>query len=472
MRVSFVLFLSLLAPVAAVGADGPIPPDAARSDKRVRDRLEWNRRTLEGAYDKVGKRDARWDRQAREAMGLAARNFGHQVDPIATRDEINRAAKAAIDAGCDDPMIFYLRVWSSTGLTPEQEAQQIRVAARGLKASGYPACRRASALAIAVAFDKHPAASPAADKKEREADMAASLALLAESVAKDERGVDWEEKWYTTLSILLGMNRKFGADPPTAYGRIDAALAKFPELKPLRLQFRGGFWVGYAWEARSNGAAASVSQAAFQAFAKRLQQGKEAYNQAWKARPGDARTAAGMMVVEKGMGGGDRAAMELWFDRAIKADPDCQDACYQKLEWLSPQWYGTSEEMLAFGKACQATGNWRAKITPLAVTAHFRQATLLEPQARSDYLNSPAVWSQIKAVNDEYLKHYPDDHAARTRYAVLADLGRHEAQALAQFRILGKDLVMWTDSPLMDLHSVEVMKTSLEFKATLEPLKD
>ena len=50
-------------------------------EKRYRERLEWNRRTLEGAYEKVGKKDPRWDGPAREALDLAARLFSQQVDP-------------------------------------------------------------------------------------------------------------------------------------------------------------------------------------------------------------------------------------------------------------------------------------------------------------------------------------------------------------------------------------------------------
>ena len=80
MRHRLVIGLTLLLSAAATGADKPIPQDHARMEQRARERLEWNRQTLQGAYDKVGKKDRRWDESAREALDLAARMFSARVD--------------------------------------------------------------------------------------------------------------------------------------------------------------------------------------------------------------------------------------------------------------------------------------------------------------------------------------------------------------------------------------------------------
>ena len=77
-------------------------------EKRYRERLEWNRRSLESAYDKVGKKDPRWDKPAREALDLAARMFSQQVDPAVALSDIHGPAKKAVEAGCDDPLILYV----------------------------------------------------------------------------------------------------------------------------------------------------------------------------------------------------------------------------------------------------------------------------------------------------------------------------------------------------------------------------
>ncbi len=41
--------------------DQAIPQDRAKTEKRERERMEWHFRTSVGAYDKVGKKDPRWD---------------------------------------------------------------------------------------------------------------------------------------------------------------------------------------------------------------------------------------------------------------------------------------------------------------------------------------------------------------------------------------------------------------------------
>src|SRR5690349_1020259 len=66
----------------AVAADPPrapvkvrrIPqPSREQLERRHRDELEWNRRTLVGAYDRVGKKNPRWDADARAALEALAR---------------------------------------------------------------------------------------------------------------------------------------------------------------------------------------------------------------------------------------------------------------------------------------------------------------------------------------------------------------------------------------------------------------
>ncbi len=233
-------------------------------------------------------------------------------------------------------------------------------------------------------------------------------------------------------------------------------LAKVPELNVLRLQIRGYFWYSYAWEARTKAFAPNVPAGGFEAFEKRLRIAQKALNEAWRLRP-DARTAGYLLDIEKTAGGGDRANMELWFDRAMTADGNHLDACRSKLDWLDPKWHGTAEEMLAFGRACAATKNWRAGITLLAAETHNRYANMLGAD-QPKYLHSPEVWSEIKSVYDEYLKHYPADNVARSQYATLGYIGGHWREAHAQFQILGDQLTTWPHFPNMPLEAMKKIR--------------
>jgi hypothetical protein len=164
-----------------------------------------------------------------------------------------------------------------------------------------------------------------------------------------------------------------------------------------------------------------------------------------------------MLDIDKAVGG-DRATMELWFDRAMRADGDRYAACLTKLDWLDPKWHGTAEEMLAFGRACRATKNWRAGITLLVGDAHQRYASSLGPAGRSQYLGRPEVWSEIKAVYDEYLVHHPNNDVARSKYAALAYLGGHHYEAYIQFKVLGDRLTTWPSFPNFPLESLKRMR--------------
>jgi hypothetical protein len=413
-------------PQDAVEIDPAISQDTAKIEKRRRERLEWNRRTLSGAYDKVGKKNPKWDEKTREAMDLAARMFSLQADPTISMDDIHRPSKAAVAAGCDDPLLVYLFNRSAFGKDyPGEQEMILRMKASGkaLAASQYPVIRRAMALELAGTHTLYAKNPSDAIKKEAEAFFDASLALLPDSVKSDERNEFWKDRWYSTIINLVHGYRTLGMEALAAYKRVDDELAKVPELEALRLQYRGNFWLHYGWEARTQAFAPSVPVGGFESLEERLAVAKKACEEAWKLEPDDAQSAVTLMEIDKAIGG-DRTTMELWFDRAMKADGDKRDACWSKLDWLDPKWHGTPEDLLAFGRRCRDTKNWWAGVTLLCADAHNRYSNMLGNE-RADYLASPEVWSDITSVYDEYLKHRPDDHTARSKYASLAHDSRH-----------------------------------------------
>ena len=164
-----------------------------------------------------------------------------------------------------------------------------------------------------------------------------------------------------------------------------------------------------------------------------------------------------LMDIDKSIGG-DRDTMELWFDRAMKADPDRRNTCWTKLDWLDPKWHGTDPEMVAFGRACRDTKNWRTGITILCADAHFRHASRLGTNGMRDYLNSPEVWADIESVYTEYLKHIPNDAVARSKFATIAYFANRYAEAHAQFQAVGDGLVQWSEFPFVPLATLKQMR--------------
>ncbi len=442
------------------GATAQIPQDAAAIEKRRHDWLAWNRRTLQGAYDEVGKRDARWDEPARKAMDLAARMFSGEVDPEVTLRDVYASAKAAVDAGCDDPMLLYLYSRSSVGPDDPGKPEAIRRAresAKALAASRYPALRRA--VALRVGGDQALSVGDPGDgvRKDAERDFDAALALLGESVASDEHNEFWEAKWSDTLLGLTKGYRALGVPAEDAYGRVDAGLSRIADAtdaKGLRPLFRGIFWFYYGWEARTNAFAPGVPAGGFEALEERLSVARTALEQAWQLQPGLGVAAQYLIEIDKAIGG-DRATMELWFDRAMRANGDDRAACWSKLDWLDPKWHGSAEEMLAFGRACRDTKNWRTGITLLVADAHRRVAGELGGPEKVEYMSLPEVWADIQPVYDEYLKHHPNDDVARSKFATICFVGGHFREAEAQYLALGDRLTEWYEIPNVPLEELK-----------------
>jgi hypothetical protein len=460
MRTALGIALGILLATEVVGAEKPIPQDTARMEKQRRELLEWNTRTIQGAYDKVGKKDPRWDKPARAALDKAARMFSKQVDPGIELVDINQPARAAVAAGCDDPYVHYLYERTLSGKDDPGQDEVIRRSkrwSRDLAASRYPAFRRAIGMEMAGMYLTSVKGADDATRKEAESDLDAALALLPESVASDELNAFWEEKWFNLCIAAIQVYRWIGMDPVAAYERVDAALAKPPKVQVLRLKVRGNFWLGYGWEARTKAFAPNVPAGGFAALEERLGIAQKALKEAWKLHPDDAQTAARLLGIDKSIRG-DRAAMERWFERAMKADGDCYEACFTKLDWLDPKWHGSFEEMLAFGRACRATRNWYAGITLLGPEAHFRHASELNPADRAKYLGTPEVWSEIKEVYTEYLEHYPNKDVARSKYAVLAYMAHHYHEAHAEFQRLGDRLTAWPNFPYFPLAAMKQMR--------------
>jgi hypothetical protein len=54
--------------------------------------------------------------------------------------------------------------------------------------------------------------------------------------------------------------------------------------------------------------------------------------------------------------------------------------------------------MLAFGRACRDTKNWRTGITLLLADAHFRTAERLSKNEQREYYRTEEVWRDIREV--------------------------------------------------------------------------
>jgi hypothetical protein len=341
-----------------------------------------------------------------------------------------------VDAGCDDPLILYLFARSSYKPNypgPEELERRFVTAAAAVERSAYPPIRRISALKQAALAKADRKGLSSGERKEAVRLLDAALALLPESLKEDERNYETENlQFELPMAAVEALRKVNGGDYQAAFDHVDAALAREPDLKAIRLQTRGDFLIRYAWEARGSGFANTVTEEGGKKFHARLTEARKVLNDCWEIKPGDHRTATLMLAVEKGIGG-ERDEMEKWFERAMQACSMNKRACAQKLDWLDPKWHSSREEMLAFGRACRDTGNWRAGLPPLLADAHLRASLRMPKAEQTKYMHSQEVREDIQRVHEEYLKRYPDDHVERSRYAAYCFVCGDYAESHRQF---------------------------------------
>ena len=436
--------LLIAGPVAIAGQfDRPIPQDPAKQERKARELGAWQRRTLAGAYEAVGKRDPRWDGPAREALEAAARYFSHEIEPIPTVEAIHDPAKRALAAGCDDPLILYLYARSS--YVPnypgrDEAGRRYLAAAAAMEPSDYPPIRKVIALAKGGATWAWRDDATAVQRQEAGRLFDAALALAPGAVAAGGRVIEAEDQWFETFKEILAGQRRLTGDFAPAAEKVDGALAKVPELDVMRLQLKGAALIDAAGEARGVGLADTVTDEGWRKFKERLTQAKDVLERSWTLRPSGRRTPDLMLSVVNGLDG-DRDEMEKWFARAMEADGDDVEACILKMDYLDPKWHGSREEVLAFGQACRATKNWRAGITLLAADAHQRVAGQMTPQEYRAYKKSEPVWGEIRAVYEEYLGHYPEDYSRRSDYATHCCFCGQFAKSDEEFKRVGDKLI-------------------------------
>jgi hypothetical protein len=413
--VGLVIVLGLCAWTYGIGplrlevAGPPIPPLSETSVKLQ----EWMTHAMVGNYDRIGKRDPKWDEAARETLRLSVNLWGTPRPRGDGNLEQFLVAKRAIGAGCDDPLVLYAyaRTLKTFGKDQDEILHVHQRAADALFASKYSAFHRAlSQLRVAQIQLDHYRAKEQATGAKGDADewmecserINKATDLLADLAA--EPGVP-VAKWIELGDALEGTFRAgIGFDQ-----MVEKALPHFekPAPKVAYLTIKGRFYTTWAWQARGQGFASTVTPEGARLMHERLEVAQAALEEAWKLDPSIPSAAARMITVELGQGLG-RDRMELWFKRATTADPDNDEAYTNKLYYLEPKWYGSAEEMLTFGRQCLRQGRFLTNAPAIIENAHVQLSHYTHGgwsrEADVAYYKNPAVWADLKAAQEGYLR--------------------------------------------------------------------
>lgn len=388
-------------------------------------RTNWTRINIVGAYQKFGRKNPKWDK---EAVALMEQWIPIVMTPdfrtAVGVQELGEGARKLIDQGCDDPMVAYMRA-RYLGFGPEVRDEKLNLewdkvgsAARGSK---YPPIRRFWVyLRTAYVLTQSETGYEGFGYFE---DALNCLTELAEDPATPELELYIAaQSWWTSYKDRVHYFE--------AWERLNEALTVGTEPSLAQNLLKGQVYIDWAWQARGGDWARNVTAQGWKGFYERLSTAEEALVSAWYQRPDDWRAPSFMITVELGQGRG-RDRMERWFQRAMTANPWNHDAVNRKLYYLEPKWHGSEQDMLAFGRECFDSTNWGGTIPLYLVDAHQKVAGYRDNQ--EDYYQTPGVWKDIKDSYDLYFKNHSEDYFRRSvfaKWAITCDQPEHAYQTL------------------------------------------
>ena len=385
-----------------VSCDKKISPQALKQA-----RLDWNLKPLMSAYQASGKTGVKWDESAKSALMEFARAQAQCIEPDEAWELIvSTNCAAAVDAGCDDPMIAYLYASFVLGKTNSQQllADAFRSASEDMQDTSYPEIWKFYAAIQAVDHFRNTYLEVWPPKfHEQVLQLNSHLkAILGDKTTPPQAACDACNAFLEVMSS--NDNDTFQRD----YDTLEALLFKnWPNQSDVWI-FKGANYITMAWQARGNDYADKVTEEGWKLYAERLDIADKAFARAWKLNPKDIRIPSLMLTVELGQGKG-RERMELWFNRGMEIDPNNYDICSKKLYYLEPKWYGSAEDMISFGHECLQNTNWGGQVPLILASARNTLSSYIDnPSEKSSYWKNPEVWTDINASYQRYFELNPN----------------------------------------------------------------
>lgn len=327
-------------------------------------------------------------------------------------------ARKLIAAGCNDPVVLQLAV-TAIGQEKNQWTE-----ARALAAKAREAFRQSDyskVLGMQLYFQKAKI-SGAAYEKDREEALLKAAEYIAASLKEDGT---WKQE---DAPIYVDTIR--GAFPSDLCRSKKDALeplhhpGKFPEWAEETL---AGYWeVELGWEGRGDGWASDVSEDGWLKFGEHLTKAEAHLKKAWELDPKQPYAATRLIAVA--MAGSSQESMRTWFDRALAAQIDFEQAWLSYSWGLRPRWGGNVQDMRALALAAVETGRYDTDVPWFLIKGlDARKQESDSAEESEDMYKHPAVAAAMIAMCQGYAKAHPGEATHWAWWQALAGWlsGRH-----------------------------------------------
>jgi len=405
----------------------PLPVTCTRTNKTYQhDLLAFNRRTIITAYQQYGRQSAAWNERAKTVLDAYLRATCDALPPSDT-GRLATEAKAAIDQGCDDPLILYIYGKALSDRDKAAAIPYLQCATEAFAGSKYPKVRaRLAPLRLAQCLAETKQTNGLAETE--------TLALQWTADALTDGSVHAGEE-----PIFLELYFKFADFYTPHVPELLAMLhAKKLEESYSYQVLAGRNEMNQAWKARGGGYANTVTAQGWKDFYAHLRQAETYLTKAWKAHPEYPQAPTLMIAVA--MGNEDAGPTRRWFDRAVAAQFDYMDA-YSSYEWsIYPRWGGSLDEMHLFGEECYLSKRYDTQV-PL-----FYLRTLQDVERdgnTEEFWAFTGTYDKLKAMFAGYEKVNDPAEIANERSLHAATAYRYQdfMTAKEQLKILGDQVV-------------------------------
>lgn len=273
------------------------------------------------------------------------------------------AAKKLLDAGFEDPLLLGVTgALHRDGIGPRM--QRAMHGARSMRAAGYPpeAVLIVADLGLLVnwAEDGTWARTPSLNQFRDE--LYRDLAAWCRSPGSITPDL---ENWWSNLVLRLRDEANL-EQVEAAYRAFAEDASDQDEKAWLRHLARGVLSLEAAWEHRGSGWSSTVTDEGWSGFEASLERAAVDLKAAYQARPDLPQAATAMIRVSMGQGTGDE---QLWFDRAVAADPFDAEP-WDGYAWaLRPRWGGSYEAVLDLGLRAAAEGPEHSQVPAVLTDA-------------------------------------------------------------------------------------------------------
>ncbi len=348
----FLLFAVLSLPLVAqesVYQAKPIPcgKDAPMRIGFLRRWADWESKRLLEDYKKSEQRDVGWDPSVEFVLGAWPAFLVLTPKDAELRAEIVRAATKARALGCKDPALAQILGNLLQNAGPSEGSLPLLLEV-------WKALDHEDASATQRFFVAQRLRNLYKRRKEtrRAQEFEALLPGILAKALTEENYRGERVRWYQVNVMTTWPTSKRLIPPLT---RLIGLVEKARGIDPWVVEMaKGTLAHSKAWVARGGGSAASVDEEGWKGFSEHMDVAQKHFVKAYKLHPEYPEAATWMIKVRNASGGEDWEP-RFWFDRAVAAELDHQEAYAMMLWSLRPRWGGTHEKMYAFGRECLET---------------------------------------------------------------------------------------------------------------------